>query len=203
MARFRPPRIPSGAITDEAVYLERRRLLAALAAAPALGLGGCAEAEPPPPAARAVGTAEAAAGFRTDEPLTRYEDATTYNNFYEFGTRKDDPSRAPRTLRTTPWTVVVDGECGRPGRIGLEDLLRGLRPEERVYRLRCVEGWSMVVPWLGVPLGMVLRRFQPPRRRNTWPSPPWPTRSRCRASASARSAGRTARACASTRPCTR
>lgn len=161
MARFRPPRIPSGAITDEAVYLERRRLLAALAAAPALGLGGCAEAEPPPPAARAVGTAEAAAGFRTDEPLTRYEDATTYNNFYEFGTRKDDPSRAPRTLRTTPWTVVVDGECGRPGRIGLEDLLRGLRPEERVYRLRCVEGWSMVVPWLGVPLGMVLRRFQP------------------------------------------
>jgi len=162
---FRPPAIPASQITPEEVYRDRRRLLAALAATPALaGLSACAGAEPPPPAARAATPAELRAGFRTSEPLTRYEDVTGYNNFYEFGTNKDDPSKAARTLRTSPWTVVVDGECARPGRIGLEDLLKGLAPQERVYRLRCVEGWSMVIPWLGVPLGEVLRRFEPTSR---------------------------------------
>ena len=159
---FRPPAIAASEITDETVYRDRRRLLAALAASPVLGaLSGCAEAEPPPPPRTPVSTADARAGFRTGEPLTRYEDVTSYNNFYEFGTGKDDPSKAAKTLRTSPWTVAVDGECARPGRIGLEDLMRGLAPQERIYRLRCVEGWSMVIPWQGVPLGEVLRRFEP------------------------------------------
>ena len=155
------PRIPASEITDEAVYRDRRRLLGMLAASPVLGLAGCAEAEPPPPPRARTSTAQARAGFSTDEEPTRYEDATTYNNFYEFGTNKDDPSRAPRTLRTSPWSVLVDGECARPGTIGLEDLLRGIAVEERIYRLRCVEGWSMVIPWNGVPLADVLRRFEP------------------------------------------
>jgi sulfoxide reductase catalytic subunit YedY len=154
-------RIPSSAITDESVHRERRRVLAAFAAAPALALNGCAEAEPPPPPKTAITAAQARSGFRTDEELTGFGDVTTYNNFYEFGTRKDDPSNAAKTLRTRPWSVAVGGECAKPGTVSLDDLLKGLKPEERVYRMRCVEGWSMVIPWLGVPLGEVLKRFEP------------------------------------------
>ena len=154
-------RIPAGEITDEAVYRDRRRLLGLFAAAPTLALSGCAEAEPPPPPKVALTPAQMKSGFRTDETLTRYEDITTYNNFYEFGTDKADPSRAAKTLRTRPWTIAVGGECAKPGTLDLTDLIKGLTPEERVYRLRCVEGWSMVIPWLGVPLAAVLKRFQP------------------------------------------
>src|SRR5690606_20140786 len=99
--------------------------------------------------------------FHTSEPLTRYEDATGYNNFYEFGSGKADPSRAAKTLVTSPWSVRITGECARPGTVPLETLLRGLVPEERTYRMRCVEGWSMVIPWLGIPLAQVLKRFEP------------------------------------------
>ncbi|KRA20575.1 MULTISPECIES: protein-methionine-sulfoxide reductase catalytic subunit MsrP [unclassified Lysobacter] len=153
--------LPAREITDETVYRERRRLLAAFAAAPALGLAGCADAEPPPAPKTAITPAQAASGFRTDETLTRYEDVTSYNNYYEFGTGKADPGKAPKTLRTRPWTVAVGGACAKPGALALDDLLKGLTPQERIYRLRCVEGWSMVIPWLGVPLGEVLKRFQP------------------------------------------
>ncbi len=153
--------IPSSQITDEAVYRERRYLLKAMAIAPALSLAGCAQAEPPPAPKITLTPAQARSGFRTTEPLTRLADVTSYNNFYEFGTGKVDPSKAAKTLKTRPWSVMVGGECAKPGRIGLEDLVKGLTPEERIYRLRCVEGWSMVIPWLGVPLGEVLKRFQP------------------------------------------
>ena len=156
--------IPAAQITDEAVYRDRRRLLAALATSPALALAGCAEAEPPPAPKAAVTPAQARSGFRTNEELTRLQDVTTYNNFYEFGTGKADPSKAAKTLRTRPWTVAVGGACAKPGNLSLDDLLKGITPEERVYRLRCVEGWSMVIPWLGVPLGDVLKRFQPTSR---------------------------------------
>lgn len=154
-------RIPAGEITDEAVYRDRRRLLGLFAAAPTLALSGCAEAEPPPPPKTALSPAQRKSGFRTDETLTRYEDITTYNNFYEFGTDKADPARAAKTLRTRPWTIAVGGECAKPGELDLTDLIKGLSPEERVYRLRCVEGWSMVIPWTGVPLAAVLKRFGP------------------------------------------
>ena len=154
-------RIPASEITDEAVYRQRRDLLRAMAFAPALALAGCADAEPPPPPRTALTPEQVRSGFRTDEALTRYEDVTTYNNFYEFGTGKADPSTARKTLRTSPWSVVVGGECEHPGKLALEDLIKGLTPEERVYRLRCVEGWSMVIPWLGVPLGAVLKKFAP------------------------------------------
>ena len=155
-------RIREDDVTDEAVWRQRRRLLAAFGALPALGLSACAGAEAPPaPAGPSPSAASVEAGFSTDEVLTRETDATTYNNFYEFGTGKADPSRAARTLRTSPWQVEVGGECARPGTLELNDLLRGFLPEERIYRLRCVEGWSMVIPWLGVPLADVLRRFEP------------------------------------------
>ncbi|UYB54114.1 protein-methionine-sulfoxide reductase catalytic subunit MsrP [Xanthomonas sp. AM6] len=153
--------IPSREITDEAVYRDRRRLLQALALTPAIGLAGCAEAEPPAPPKTVVTPEQARSGFRTSEELTRYEDVTSYNNFYEFGTDKTDPSKAAKTLRTVPWSVKVSGECEKPGTLALDDLLKGNTPEERIYRLRCVEGWSMVIPWLGVPLAAVLKRFAP------------------------------------------
>src|SRR5687768_7216764 len=114
-----------------------------------------------PPSQVVVTPEQARAGFRTSEELTRIEDITTYNNFYEFGTGKADPSRADRTLRVNPWSVAVGGQCAKPGVMSLDDLLKGSTPEERVYRLRCVEGWSMVIPWLGVPLANVLKRFEP------------------------------------------
>jgi len=185
-------RIPARQITDEAVYRQRRQLLAGLAGGPAAVLAGCSRAEPPPPPARPVDPVRARAGLVTTEERTTYEDATTYNNFYEFGTGKADPARRAKSLRTSPWTVAVGGECARPGRISLEDLLEGLRPEERVYRLRCVEGWSMVIPWLGVPLRDVLKRFGPTSKARyvafttlgdarqmpglAWPSLDWPYR---------------------------
>ncbi|GGK06777.1 protein-methionine-sulfoxide reductase catalytic subunit MsrP [Luteimonas terricola] len=160
----RLPSLPGSSITDETVYRGRRRLLGTLAALPALAVAGCRGAEPPPPVdAPRAGAARtgSATGFMTDEPQTRYEDATSYNNFYEFGSGKADPSRAAKTLVTSPWSVQVSGACAKPGTVPLETLLKGLVAEERVYRMRCVEGWSMVIPWLGVPLGEVLKRFQP------------------------------------------
>lgn len=157
-------RIPAAEITDETVYRDRRRLLAAFAATPALALAGCAEAEPPPASRTAVSPALARVGFDTDEALTTWQDATSYNNFYEFGTGKLDPSEAPKTLETRGWAVAVGGHCAKPATLPLEDLLAGLAPEERTYRLRCVEGWSMVIPWLGVPLAEVLRKFEPTSR---------------------------------------
>ena len=156
--------IPANEITDEAVWLQRRRMVAGLAALPALSLAGCSKAEPPPPPAPAPAAGQVSEGFSTSEELTRWEDATGFNNFYEFGTDKLDPSRAARTLRTSPWQVEVAGECERPCVVDLDGLLQGLLPEERIYRLRCVEGWSMVIPWLGVPLASVLRRFEPNSR---------------------------------------
>jgi sulfoxide reductase catalytic subunit YedY len=154
-------RVPAAEITDESVYRQRRQLLCALAAMPVLGLSGCADAEPPAAPKTAVTPDQARSGFRTSEELTRYADVTSYNNFYEFGTGKTDPSTARKTLRTSPWSVTVGGECAKPGKLALDDLVKGLTPEERVYRLRCVEGWSMVIPWLGVPLASVLKRFEP------------------------------------------
>ncbi|HRO27758.1 MAG TPA: protein-methionine-sulfoxide reductase catalytic subunit MsrP [Luteimonas sp.] len=154
------PAIPASEVTDETVFRSRRRLLGALATSTLLPLSGCAEAEAPP--SRTVVTpAQAKSGFRTDEPLTRWEDVTSYNNFYEFGTGKSDPSSAKKTLVTSPWNVAVAGECAKPGTMSFEDLLKGIAPEERIYRLRCVEGWSMVIPWLGVPLAEVLKKFEP------------------------------------------
>ena len=98
---------------------------------------------------------------RAPDELTPYEDVTTYNNYYEFGTGKRDPSRNAQQFQPRPWTVTVEGEVARPGTIDLDDLLRPHTAEERIYRLRCVEGWSMVIPWLGIPLADVLGRFEP------------------------------------------
>ncbi|MDD2057336.1 protein-methionine-sulfoxide reductase catalytic subunit MsrP [Pseudomonas sp. GD03860] len=95
------------------------------------------------------------------EAITPYKDATHYNNFYEFGADKGDPAENAGSLKTQPWTVVVDGEVGKPGRYALEDFIHPYQLEERIYRLRCVEAWSMVIPWLGFPLSAVLKQVEP------------------------------------------
>jgi sulfoxide reductase catalytic subunit YedY len=97
----------------------------------------------------------------TRDALTPYEDVTTYTNFYEFGSDKSDPARNSHVFKSRPWSVAVEGECAKPGSYTLEDILRPHPLEERVYRMRCVEGWSMVIPWLGFPLADLLKRFEP------------------------------------------
>ena len=100
-------------------------------------------------------------GAQTMDKPTAYKDATSYNNFYEFGTDKSDPARYAHTLKTQPWTVEVEGLVKKPGRYGLEDLMKWAAMEERIYRLRCVEGWSMVIPWVGYSLAELVRRVEP------------------------------------------
>jgi sulfoxide reductase catalytic subunit YedY len=102
--------------------------------------------------------------FSTDEPLTPEEDSTNYNNFYEFDTTKYGPAKVAKDFRTKPWSVAIEGEVAKPGTYHLEEILKPHPLEERIYRLRCVEGWSMVIPWVGFPLGDLIKRFEPTSR---------------------------------------
>ena len=162
----RPDSIRPSEITPESAFRQRRELLKA---AIALGLvpTGLAGAQPAAAAALpADGDFPDVArwpGSTTEEP-TPYEYVTQYNNYYEFGTGKDDPARNAHTLVTDPWSVTVEGEADNTGTFTLEDILGPHALEERVYRFRCVEAWSMVVPWVGFPLGDLLRRFAPTSR---------------------------------------
>lgn len=147
----RPPDLPTAEITDERLYWSRRDFLRTAGVGMA-GLGATLGSPFPLPRFGPAGD---------EDKLTPYEDVTRYNNYYEFGTDKEEPARNAAGLRIRPWTVEVAGEVKRPARYDLDDLLKGLPAEERVYRHRCVEAWSMVVPWLGVPLGRVVDRLEP------------------------------------------
>jgi sulfoxide reductase catalytic subunit YedY len=153
--------IAASEITDQQLVLRRREFLrgAGLAAAGAL-LSPTLACRAEDGDSAAVPSVDANP-FRTDEELTTFEDATRYNNFYEFGGDKSDPQRNAGSLRTRPWSVAIAGEVAKPGTVDLDDLLRPHSAEERIYRLRCVEAWSMVIPWNGIPLGDILRRFEP------------------------------------------
>jgi sulfoxide reductase catalytic subunit YedY len=164
-----PP--PSSEITPEGTYASRRQFLknSILFTAAAAGVGAGLVALTGGLRGRRVADAGAAAGFPgvtpgpfgTDEARTPFSAVTTYNNFYEFGTTKEDPSMLAGRLKTRPWTVTIDGEVSRPQTIDIDALL-GLFPlQERVYRMRCVEAWSMVIPWDGLLLGDLLRRAEP------------------------------------------
>lgn len=150
--------IAASEITPEAVYRRRRELIGAGLASPLLAIAGCSEAKSP----SVTGTSHAGSdGFNSTEVLTRFQDITAYNNFYEFGTDKSDPARNAHSLRTKPWSVVIGGEAEVTGRVPLESLLKGHAIQDRTYRLRCVEGWSMVIPWQGIPLADIIKRFKP------------------------------------------
>jgi len=168
MHSIRPSLLPEREITPEALFLRRRSFIRAGAAFSAALLFGCGEdtsarasTPAPSPLAKLPNVLPAPAGYRTDEEPTRFEDATAYNNFYEFGTGKEEPAENAHTLRVRPWAIAVEGEVAKPGVLDIETLLKAYPLEERIYRLRCVEAWSMVIPWVGVPLGEVLRRFAP------------------------------------------
>jgi sulfoxide reductase catalytic subunit YedY len=159
----RPPLVPSSEITPEGVYRNRRTFIrqaaagvAGLALAPVV-LKGLERADPGQEIPARFG------GKRSDldEPLNTWEEITTYNNFYEFGTGKSDPSRHSGSFRPRPWTVEVEGHVAKPGTYGLEELVAPHAQEDRVYRLRCVEAWSMVIPWRGFPLADLIRRVEP------------------------------------------
>ncbi len=159
----RPNPIPSSEITPREHWLRRRELMAGAAAGLGLaalgGLGAALTASSARAGAKIPGLTPSP--LSTDETPTPREDVTGYNNFYELGTGKDDPARHASLFQTRPWTVRVDGACAAPGEIGIEDILTGFPQEERIYRLRCVEAWAMVIPWVGFPLGDLLKRFQP------------------------------------------
>jgi sulfoxide reductase catalytic subunit YedY len=154
---FRIPRIAPSEITPPEVFFNRRALLAGVVATGASSL--LKAAEPPPAGAKLQYTHNAQ--YSVSEPPNKYEEITGYNNFYEFGTDKEDPKANSRSLQTTPWTVTVDGEAGLKGKFTLEDILKPHALEERIYRFRCVEAWSMVIPWVGFPLGALIERFKP------------------------------------------
>ena len=161
----RAPMFRSSEITDEKLYMNRRRFIAGAAA---LGLAGgavtdallaqLAEGAKEPTGAPLKATRNPA--FVNPDTPTKFEDASTYNNFYEFGTDKSDPSRLAATLKTRPWTVKVEGLVQKPKTYDIEELLR-FPLEERVYSLRCVEAWSMVIPWIGFPLSALLKQVEP------------------------------------------
>lgn len=159
--------IPSE-ITPRAAYDGRRTWLKALAAGAAggtlaswAGREALAQVARPGKLAPLPGTRSAVPGAVTMERLTSYQDASTYNNFYEFGTDKDDPAKNAHTLKTRPWTVSIEGEVRKPGTFDIEALLKLAPMEERIYRLRCVEGWSMVIPWVGWSVSELIRRVEP------------------------------------------
>ena len=152
----KPDDIPSSAITPEQLYVDRRNFLKA---AGLLGIGAAALST----------TALAKGGFPKDgaqgpqlkDELTPFEDVTSYNNYYEFGTDKADPAENAKRFKTKPWTVKVEGLVSKPATYSIEDFIKPSKLEERVYRMRCVEGWSMVIPWLGFPMSDLINRVQP------------------------------------------
>lgn len=152
-------RILPSEITDESVYLNRRQLVQTAIASGIAGIGMAW-----PAAAKSGGApldAKRNAGFSVAEAPNSYEDITTYNNFYEFGIDKSAPAENSDRFKPAPWTVTVSGEAERTGKFPLEEILKSHALEERVYRMRCVEAWSMIIPWVGMPLGEVLKSFKP------------------------------------------
>ena len=156
-------------ITSQSAYQGRRDLMKLMAtgaagAAMASWAGRQAMAQTvqkPGKLAALVGGKSAVAGAVTTEKITEYKDATTYNNFYEFGTDKADPAKNAGTLVTKPWSVAIEGMVKQPRSYTLEELLKLSPQEERIYRLRCVEGWSMVIPWVGYSLSELIKKVEP------------------------------------------
>ncbi|MGR4865174.1 protein-methionine-sulfoxide reductase catalytic subunit MsrP [Caulobacter sp. LARHSG274] len=144
------PDLTDNDVTDHGLYLRRRQFLGAAAGLGLAGLAGGAQA-----------ALSFSKGFSTTEPPTPKKDVTGYNNFYEFGTDKADPAEHAGGLKTRPWTVRVDGECEKPMTLAIDDLIKANKLEERIYRMRCVEGWSMVIPWVGFPLKDLIAAVQP------------------------------------------
>lgn len=158
----RPPDIVSSDITPEHVFRQRRELIKAAGLGGILVLGGWRHL------GFAAGTGHQPAlqhiqktTYGREERLTSYRDITSYNNFYEFGTSKEQPAENAGRFKTAPWTIAVEGEVLKPRQLGMEEMMKLAPLEERIYRMRCVEGWSMVIPWIGIPLASLIKLVQP------------------------------------------
>jgi methionine sulfoxide reductase catalytic subunit len=161
------PDIRSSEITPKSLYLRRREFIQASAAA--LVAAGCGTLTGNDVAAQGGGLAKLpnvkkGSPFNTTEKLNSYDDISSYNNFYEFGTGKDEPKPNSKNFKTKPWTIAVEGEVVKPASYQLEDFIKPYTLEERIYRMRCVEAWSMVIPWVGIPLADVIKRVEPTSR---------------------------------------
>jgi methionine sulfoxide reductase catalytic subunit len=163
------PDLRESDVTPRDIYMRRREFLkvagnTALAVSAAGAIGGVLtsgeEALAQNPNAQKLPNVKKSP-LSTDEKLNSYKDVTTYNNFYEFGLDKEDPARYSGSLRPRPWSIVVEGDCAKPGTYDIEDIMKWFPLEERIYRLRCVEAWSIVVPWIGFPLADFVKRFEP------------------------------------------
>jgi sulfoxide reductase catalytic subunit YedY len=162
----RPEDIRSSEITDKKVYLNRRDFVrlaagtAAIGGAGAIGAQALLHAQPPAPHGAKLPNVKPGP-FGTTEKQNTWEQITTYNNYFEFGTDKDSPAYYAKNLKPAPWSVAVEGEVAKPAVWHLEDILKGQTLEDRIYRHRCVEAWSMVIPWVGFPLSDFIKRVQP------------------------------------------
>ncbi|MDO6965399.1 protein-methionine-sulfoxide reductase catalytic subunit MsrP [Rhizobium alvei] len=152
MPSYKFPRVPTSEITSHGVYLNRRTFVTGAVAAGLIGIGN-------QPADAAL--AAKASNYKVSDPLTPREDATSYNNFYEFGTSKSDPAANSKDFKPRPWTIKVDGMVGKPLEFDIDDLMAKMALEERVYRFRCVEAWSMVLPWTGFMLADLIKQAEP------------------------------------------
>jgi sulfoxide reductase catalytic subunit YedY len=165
----KPADIRSSEITDRKLYLNRRQFLQAAAGVAAAGAGAVtlsetvfATGKAAPHGRKLEGVQKSPLSLSPDqEKPNSWEQITSYNNFYEFGVDKDSPSLLAGKMKTEPWTVQIDGECAKPAKYALDDLLKGITLEERIYRHRCVEAWSMVVPWVGFPISEVIKKAEP------------------------------------------
>jgi methionine sulfoxide reductase catalytic subunit len=152
MSFYRPPSIPASEITPQSLYVSRRGLIAGAAASLTLAGAGSALAAP---------IATKPSPYKVDDKLTSKKDVTTYNNFYEFGVNKADPAQNSESFQPTPWAITVGGMVAKPQVIDMEKIMAEIPMEERIYRMRCVEAWSMVIPWVGFPVSAILDRVEP------------------------------------------
>jgi len=166
----KPADIRSSEITDQKLFLNRRQFFQATAGLAAVGAGlaatsrvALAAGKPAAHGTKLANVKPSPLSLKPEQEKTNtWDQITSYNNYYEFGTDKDSPSlTAPGKLKTAPWSVSVEGECNKKGSFTLDDVTKGLALEERIYRHRCVEAWSMVIPWVGVPLADVLKKYEP------------------------------------------
>jgi sulfoxide reductase catalytic subunit YedY len=157
----KPTDIRPSEITSKDIYLNRRQFMRNTAMAGGTILSGTAAGAVIPEERRARLTGIEKSEFSTDETLNSYTDVTTYNNYYEFGINKDDPFRNAQEFEPRPWSITVSGHAEQTGTFDLEDVVKPHALEERIYRLRCVEAWSMVIPWVGIPLADVIKQFAP------------------------------------------
>jgi methionine sulfoxide reductase catalytic subunit len=157
--------VRSHEITPKSVYLNRREMIAAtglIAGSALLPKSADAALVPAPGVNKALtGVTEGYRKLGANDGLTKYEAASTYNNFYEFGTGKEDPAEKAGKFKPLPWTIKVDGLCNQGGTFSYEDFVKPHQMEERIYRFRCVEGWSMVIPWIGISLADIIKRAEP------------------------------------------